>query len=133
MGGIIPGRNPSAPQETIAPALFLVPASLDLNQSPKRSAELITKRCIGRGLSTDASVGLPWHKEEQGATPVGECIEPVTAIVSLACRITTESDQTRFSFREHGGRRCTSGMGLERESPQPCQSFRGFPHPQLRH
>lgn len=63
MGGIIPGRNPSAPQETITPALFLVPASLDLNQSPKRSTELITKRCIGRGLSTDAAVCFPRHQQ----------------------------------------------------------------------
>ena len=104
MGGIIPGRNPSAPRETIAPALFLVPASLDLNQSPKRSTELITKRCIGRGLSTDAAIGFSGYQEEQGATPVGECIQPMAAIVSLACRITTEPDQSRFSFREHGGR-----------------------------
>ena len=104
MGGIIPGRNPSAPRETIAPALFRVPFSLDLNQSPQRSTELITKCCIGRGLATDVAVVFPGHQEEQGASPVGECIQPVAAIGSLACGITTEPDQTRFSLREHGGR-----------------------------
>ena len=104
MGWIVEGRNPSAPCETIASALLRVPGPLDLNQPLKRSTELITQRCIGRGLATNTAVIVPWNQKKQGLTPISECLQPVAAIHGLACGITTEPDQPMRGVCEHGGR-----------------------------
>ena len=104
MGWIVDGRNPSAPRETIASALLRVPGPLDLNQPLKRSTELLTQRCIGRGLATNTAVSLPWNQQKQGPTPISECLQPVAAINSLACGITTESNQPMRGACEYGGR-----------------------------
>ena len=104
LGWIIEGRNPSAPRESIASALLRVPGPLDLNQALKRSTELLTQRCIGRGLSTNTAVSLPWNQQKQGLTPISECLQPVAAIHGLACGITTEPDQPMRRVCEHGGR-----------------------------
>ena len=104
MGWIIQGRNPSAPGETIASALLGIPGPLDLNQPLKRSTKLITQRGIGRGLATNVAVSFPWNQKKQGLTPISECLQPVAAVHSLACRITTEPDQPMRCLCEQGGR-----------------------------
>ena len=76
-------RNPAHPGETIPAALQSVPLRSDLDQSDQGGAELMAEGRVGRGGSSDASIGFAGDQQQQGMAPVSQGIKPAATFRSL--------------------------------------------------
>tara|TARA_B100002051_G_scaffold125356_1_gene119351 strand:+ start:356 stop:691 length:336 start_codon:yes stop_codon:yes gene_type:complete len=89
--------NPADPGQTIPAALQSVPLRSDLDQSDQGGAELMAEGRVGRGGSSDASIGFAGDQQQQGMAPVSQGIKPAATFRSLPRCIAAQTDQTLLS------------------------------------